>query len=403
MITKKFRMLVVCLAVALLFSTSAGAAPLTSNSTTLPMASSTGAFGTNEVIEGYSPLTGLPFEGEYRPVLVQLSNTHGARRLWNLCEADIVYETDLFGATHTRYTAVYHDSHPTQVCAVRSARLHHVELRQEWDCPIVYWGAQTIEGTNVYTYLGEMGVDPQFSYNGNPVGKWTNSVARALLARESGLGGPDNVSANLQEMVATAWPTNEDGTPYEPKVHAFRFSDTPTRGTDTAVEIDIKYSEHYHASYTYNEEDRVYERWYCGKEQYDGLQTDVRIVASNVIVQFCDTSYFNGDASRPVVNTIGGGVMDAFIDGRHIRGTWERNTVNDRTVFLDMNGEEITLLPGKTFIQMVPSSFPGSDQALSYTHADGTVENVDIGYEVPEAQIDVADESELETMGDAEG
>ena len=68
-----------------------------------------------------------------------------------------------------------------------------------------------------------------------------------------------------------------------------------------------------------------------------------------------------------------------------------------------MNGEEITLLPGKTFIQMVPSSFPGSDQALSYTHADGTVENVDIGYEVPEAQIDVADESELETMGDAEG
>ena len=98
---------------------------MTYNQLTVPAAYTTGAYGVNEVPEGKSPTTGLDWEGEYRPVLVQISNSDGARPHWNMSEADIVYESLLWGPGHTRYSCLFNDNHPEFVGAVRSARLHH--------------------------------------------------------------------------------------------------------------------------------------------------------------------------------------------------------------------------------------------------------------------------------------
>lgn len=377
MVTKKLRMSVFFLLIVLFSSSIALAAPMTSNSTSMPKSFSTGAYSSNEVFPGISPLTGLPYDGEYRPIAVMISNAEGARPHWNLSEADIVYEGIYWGPNYTRYMAIYNDNHPELVGSVRSARLFNVDLREEWDCPIVFWGGQDQSGTSIYDFFKEYNVSTTFRFDGTRSGG-------PSLTRDPSRVSPHNAIANLSTIVANEWPKNDNGTPYEPKMHAYKFSESnPTRGSDTAKEIYVCYDEkEYFPSYTYNAEKHVYERWYNGKEQVDGKSGE-RIVASNVIVQFVNFSFYNNNASRPVYTLTGGGVMDAFIDGRHVRGTWVRDRLADRTLFLDMNGEEITLYPGKTYIQLLPMSY-----SFTYISDNGTENVMNVGTEVSAPVID---------------
>ena len=394
MFSKSLRIMVFSLIMTLFISSVALSAPLTSNPDTMPMAYSTGAFGANTAPEGKSPTTGLDWSGEYRPFLVQIDNTSGARPHLNLSEADIVYESINWGPAHTRYTAVYNDNHPSLVGSVRSARWHHCELREEWDCPIVFWGGQQTTGTSIYDFFKVNNVANKFLIDG------TRNPGRVpydrALSRISKRVSPHNAVVDLAYLAENVWPTNDDGTDYVPRNHAFKFSTTPTRGQDSAQEIYICYdAKEYFPHYTFNSASREYERWYNGVEQYDG-ESGKRIVAHNVIVQYCKLEYFSGSAQRPMITTTKGGLIDAFIDGQHIRGTWVRNTLSDRTIFLDMNGNELTLLPGKTFIQIVPESFE-----FSYFNADGTERVTNMGTEIEIEQFDDAGNmSEMDQMED---
>lgn len=371
---------------------------MTTNSTTMPKAYSTGAHGSNEVFPGVSPTTGLAWEGTYRPIMVQFDNQTGARPHLNLSEADIVYESIVWGPGHTRYSAIYNDNHPDQVGSVRSARWHHFELREEWNAVFVFWGGQSGQsyaGTNIQDFVKNNSVPVNLLFDGVGVIKGSSSKA---LGRISTRVSPHNAVANLAEISTIYWPNGEDGNPFQPKTRSFKFSSIPSTSSDTAVGLSITYDPKssppiYNPSYTYNADLRVYERSYCGEAQYDGT-TGKRIVASNVIVQFCQTEFINSAAARPLIHTQGGGVMDAFIDGKHIRGTWEKNLLTDRTIFMDMNGNELTLLPGKTFIQIVPQ-----DMSYTYTREDTTVVTLDVGAEVDAIVVDTSgDESEMNKM-----
>ncbi|MCL1964661.1 MAG: DUF3048 domain-containing protein [Firmicutes bacterium] len=400
--TKSPRIVILSLLLVLCASCTALAAPLTSNTATMPMSYSTGAHGANATPAGKSPTTGLDWSGAYRPVFVQISNDPNARPHWNMSEADIVYEAIYWGPTYTRYSAVYSDNHPDYVGSIRSARVFHCQLREEWDCPMVFWGGQgwndkPPDVVNIKTFFKTQNVPKEFQFSGtdadsgkvpvNDVFGRDRSANRDILHA---------AIANLQYLAESKWPANSDGSPYVPKSHAFSFSNTPTRGQDTAIEVRIPYDTKDHfPSYTFNAASRQYERWYNGQEQYDG-KSGKRIVASNVIVQYCKLEFFGNNASRPIVLTTNGGIMDAFIDGQHIRGSWVRNTLADRTIFLDVNGNELTFLPGKTFIQIVPEYQKG----MAYVSADGAVHDFNMGTDIQAPQLDeLGDLSDMEKMG----
>ena len=390
-VTSKFlRTLAVLLFAAMMLSATAFAAPMTYNQLTVPAAYTTGAYGVNEVPEGKSPTTGLDWEGEYRPVLVQISNSDGARPHWNMSEADIVYESLLWGPGHTRYSCLFNDNHPEFVGAVRSARLHHCQLRQEWDCPFVFYGGQDLSGTSIYDFFKDNNVPTSMRFDGIK-GDY------GVLSRTKDRVSPHNAVVNLKKLVEEKWPTNDDGAPYEPVSHAFKFSDTDyTRGYDSAVKMAFSYADDYEPSYVYDVDAGVYNRYYNGQQMFDGY-TNKPIVASNVIVQYCETYFYGGISSRPVVELTGSGVCDVFIGGEHIRGSWSRKAVGDRTIFMDLNGEEVTFKPGKTFVQIIASS-----DTFTYTEGTGKEHEVDVGYEVKAVDYGEVDASELDNMASGE-
>lgn len=384
MFTKKVRLISFCLFLSMILS---GVAGIASAETTqlAPIASSNAQ-------AGISQTTGLPTTRTYQPVLVMIENSAQARPHLNMSEADIVYEMIYWGPSHTRYMAVYNDAIPSVVGSIRSARIAYCELRQEWDAPLVFYGGQDMEGTSIYDFFSQYNVTQAFRFDG--VAKNRYDVFSRTTERQN----PHNALADLTKVIEN-WPTNEDGSAYQPRDHAYIFSDTPTQGADSAREVHVIYDQsEYYPAYTYNETDRVYERWYNGQEQYDG-QTGKRIVASNVIVQFCDISFYNGSRQRPVVTTIGSGVMDAFIDGKHIRGSWVRDGMNERTRFVDQNGDEITLLTGKTFIQIIPKS-----SSFSYIRNDGSEIKLDFGAPVAAPEFDLTEpDDDINKMDEGEG
>ncbi|HML45767.1 MAG TPA: DUF3048 domain-containing protein [Clostridia bacterium] len=357
--TKSIRNLVLWTLIVLMISASyALAVPITGGSS--QRQSSGGAYDDNEVPYGKSPTTGLDFTGIYQPVMVQISNATGARPHWNLSEADIVYEAIIWGPGHTRYTAVYNDSHPAFVGPIRSIRLHNAQLRQEWDCPLVFWGGQSMAGTSVKEFFKTQNVPESILFDGT--GGFGKAVAD-ITARSSGQYAriaPHNAYGNLEALLSEYYPAD-----YTSRNHAFQFTDIPAMGFDSAAEIAISYGNDYNPSYTYNAAAQVYERSYNGEPEYDGY-TNERIVASNVIVQRTKHTYYNGIASRPLIETTGEGEAEIFIGGRHIRGKWMRKNLNDRTVFVDATGVEIQLLPGKTFIQIISNTLD-----FTYTRDDG--------------------------------
>lgn len=312
--------------------------------------------GTPIVIrEGISPTTGMkypPGRGTaYRPVLVNVSNSEEARPQLNLALADIVYEFIVWGPMHTRYLALYNDYHPELVCSVRGSRVVEMELRQQWDCPIIHMGGQDTPGTSIYAAMEEMNVPAGMSLDG----VYSAGQARKVFGRIDERVNPHNAYGNVRQVVESEWPVDiKTGKPYEPKMPNLTFAKGTVEGSERANEIALVYDPTtYMAEYHFNPETGVYERKYTGAPHMDGI-TRTQITASNVIVQYADLSYHENSMARPIIDTVGEGRIDAFIDGWHIEGTWHRPTVDDQTEFRDMKGNPLLLKPGKTFIQIVP-------------------------------------------------
>jgi hypothetical protein len=325
---------------------------------------------------------------DYKPLIMVMSNQPEARPHWGMSEADIVYEAVYYNPSHTRYTLVYNDNKPDMAGALRSARTFSASLRQEWDCPFVFWGWQTLAGTSVSEYFKQHKVDEKFQINGI-TNKYEDVLTRSTgqYARVN----PHNAIANLAAIASKYYPD------YTPRNHAYKFSETVQSGYDSAVAVNVNYGEDYNPTYTYNEAQRVYERSYNGQAQVDGY-TGKRITAANVIVQRVKLSFFNHTSSRPVYELTGEGLADMYIGGRHIQGKWVRSGEDSRTVFIDFMGNEVPLLPGKTFIQLIANTLD-----YTYTRADGTV----ITNSFDESKLTAAetdyvniDDSELNNLGD---
>ena len=75
-------------------------------------------------------------------------------------------------------------------------------------------------------------------------------------------------------------------------------------------------------------------KYYINEQRLDNSATPVDCDAYNLVLT-------------------GTGNADYFMGGKHIAGVWKRDTVEDRTVFYDENGEEIELQPGRTIIIMM--------------------------------------------------
>ncbi|MBR6954604.1 MAG: DUF3048 domain-containing protein [Clostridia bacterium] len=333
----------------------------------------------NPVIPGESPTTGrklsaiqpanrdytgLAVTGRYLPMLVQIDNTDNgakARAPWGAASADIVYESPLRREGQTRISLLFSDLIPDDVGPVRSARLGHVWLREEWGAGFLFYGQQEYPLTNVLDEFSALGASKSGLLFSGTEGKkkWSK-----LYYKRKKLVSPHDKGANaaaMSQLVA------ED---YTAPNHTWLFTNEPAQGDPAGtVMVDWGRSDYY-AEYRWSPTVRRYLRYVHSGEGlvYADYDTNESITFSNVIIQWTDVDWVTKDA--PVTHNTGdaaffadygggnftaGGNADYFMNGVHVAGVWRREGMSSRTVFYGPDGQEIRLQRGRTMVIMFPA------------------------------------------------
>ena len=304
-------------------------APVTSVTVTEPATSTTAA-----APQFTAPFTGLPTPAEIlRPAaVVKIDNHPRALPQWGLNQADVVYE-ELVEARLTRFAAIFHSTPADVVGPVRSARTGDFALLSNLNRPIF-----VNSGANAYTARALRSVDAVSIIDGA-------TIAKGVFERSPEKNAPHNLITDTARIYGAG--ASDGRTP--PKYLRFRAEgEALARGTSASgVDIDFGQVE---ASYRWDTAARGWARTQNGEDHtdFDG----VRIAPENVIVQFVRYRQSPANAATPEPVLTGSGEAWIFTDGMVVRGTWERLSELDVTVFRSDNALIVPLTPGRTWIAL---------------------------------------------------
>ena len=291
-----------------------------------------------------SPLTGEPVEEnilELRPAVVMLDNHYGARPQAGLNQADHVYEILAEGRI-TRYMAVFQSGSPSPVGPVRSARPYFIDRALEYDAYYVHVGGSMQAMTDIIN-LNMADIDGLSS--GSNV-FWRSKHKRI----------PHNMYSSAEAIRKESL---RKGYRQSGEFEGMLFNETITApGGEVCTYVKARYKQSssrdtvgYFIEFTYNAETNEYERSVNGSAHLDE-NDGTRITADNIIVQIAVHKVID-DEGRREVSLIGQGNGYFITNGEKLEITWEKSDRYARTIFRDLNGEEIKFNPGNTWFQVV--------------------------------------------------
>ncbi len=280
----------------------------------------------------YCPLDHVELEEmPVRPIIVTIGNSPGARPQSGISDADILYEIPAEGGV-SRYLAVFYHGQADKIGPVRSARPYLIDIAREYQGVYIHAGGSN----DAITYLAK-NVIPYINQINHSSGFWRDKSRKA----------PHNLytsSDNLvQELTAKKWWQKKE-------VQAFSFAEDVSLPQKTQGDIEVSYLSS-KVRYTYDTEKECYWR-YIGKEKCIDENSQEQLAVSNIIVQKVKSKVLDQEG-RLSIDLVGSGEAYFFTKGGFTACTWQKDDLNSRTVYLLADGSEITLTPGKTWIQII--------------------------------------------------
>lgn len=293
-----------------------------------------------------NPLTGLAVDDpallKRPPILARIGNDAPIRPQAGLGAADIVYEDIMDGWSVTRLTGIFLSEDPEVIGPIRSARLVSIELANQYQGALVHSGASDqvrwFISQEPFTNLDEF-FHPRPFYYIDGLG-WMGRLHTSAPAIRDYL--------------------EDKGWDDSLRLRGFLFSEEAPEG-DMAASIYIPYPGSAAVTFEYDEATGAYLRWVNGAPHTDRISGD-QLAVSNVIVQFVEhqatdiVEDSNGATSIRMVMT-GRGEAWILRDGVLVRGYWEREAKDQMTRFVDAEGEEIALKPGRTWVELAPPGY----------------------------------------------
>lgn len=278
-----------------------------------------------------------------RPVAVMINNLSTARPVQSgVMDAYIVYEIIVEGGI-TRYMAVYKDKDTAKIGTVRSSRDYYLDYALENDAIYVHfgWSPQAQE------LIGKLGVN-------NINGLYDNAFWRD---NPMNLAYEHTAYTSMDKIMKVAKNKGYRLTSEKDLLLNYSVDEVSIENEESSLKADnvsIRYSNAVTTSYKYNPTDKLYYRSVNGSAQKDYV-TKKQYTAKNIIISYVDNGNIsNDDKGRQELNNIGTGKGYYITDGYSIPITWTKTSRNEQTVYKKLNGEEITVNDGNTFIQIAP-------------------------------------------------
>lgn len=306
---------------------------------------------TTEAPVPVSALTGRTLPDRWvqeRPVVaVKFDNVEGrSTPQVGIGAAEVVYEVPVEGQV-TRLLALFHSVDASGIGPIRSARGSEIGLLEELNRPLFAWhGANALLDGHVRgsTVVPRSFDDvPHLYYRDGarkqPYNSFALGTAEIRATAPEGATGPRKPILRFAEPGEAvpsphALPATSISVVFPPVLGA-----RPGRGTPVRFEWDGS----------------RYVRFQAGHPHVDGAGGG-QIGVENVIVRFTsvlDSGTVDQAGSRvPTAQVVGTGEAWVFSGGRVATGTWHKPDNATRTTYLDVEGNEIVLTPGKTWIAL---------------------------------------------------
>ncbi|MDP3306596.1 MAG: DUF3048 domain-containing protein [Erysipelotrichaceae bacterium] len=285
-----------------------------------------------------SVFNGMEYDDEeYEAFAIMIENTAAARPQSGLSLADIVYEIAVDGWNISRLFAIFGTEHPTKVGPVRSARVPFANLQKEWRLPFAHFGSATTGQGDALVILKAINLPIRFDGH--------KGLNDEFYSRDSARSSPHNAYFN-SEKARVKIPELA----YEER---FTFDDVSNVDDADVLSVSMKYSTINVVKYEYDATTKKFLRFVNGDPHMDAY-TKKQLAITNIIVLHAPHRSVE-KVQYVLVDFVGEGKAEFFVNGKHEVGSWLKSSDTAITKFFNSAGEEIVLLPGNTWIQVVHS------------------------------------------------
>ena len=308
------------------------------------------------------------YSGTDRPIAVMIDNHSGAWPQANLNKAYVVYEIVVEGG-ETRLMAVFKGQDLEKIGPVRSSRHYFLDYALENDAIYVHhgWSPQAesdIPKLGVNNINGIQESSKNFwrvKDKSAPHNLFTSTKSILEIAQRKGYKTTSEKESilnyvadefDLAEKYATTLNESSEDTTNSSSTDN---SSTKTEVLD-ATTITIPHSTLQTVKYEYNAETKTYTRYARGKLQKDYVTGDP-VTTKNIIITKCNNYTLTTDTEgkgRQGLNNIG--TFDGYYitNGKAIPIKCTKSARNAQTIYKDLDGKEIDVNDGNTFINICP-------------------------------------------------
>lgn len=280
------------------------------------------------------------FAGSQRAIALMIDNHEGAWPQGGLNDADLVYEIIVEGG-ETRLMAVFKGKNLTKIGPVRSARHYFIDYAIENDAIYTHFGWSPQAESDIKTY------------SVNNINGITESSESFWRTKDK--YAPHNVATSTEKIMEIAQRKGYRTTSNAESVLNYVTDEVNLENGTAITEVTIPYSYLQKVSYQYDEEKKVFVRYARGKKQVDWNSSEA-VTTKNIIITFAQNYTLNDTENKGRQGLKNIGTLDGYYitNGKYIPIKCEKTSRTSQTIYKDLEGKEIEVNDGNTFIQICP-------------------------------------------------
>ncbi len=285
----------------------------------------------------------IDLESKTRPVGVMIDNVREAWPHAGLNDAYLVYEIIVEGG-YTRLFALFKDTNPSVIGPVRSLRHYYIDYALENDAVLVRFG-NSPKALNDISKLQVANLDGIIN-PGNMF--WRDSSL--TKAPHNAFTSMENIRKQIKNKNYDKEVTN---TLLNYSVDEVNLNEK--EASEVTNNINIKYSYIHTTSYTYDPNTKKYLRSMQNIPHTDRITKEQYTVKNIIIIKVKNYNLIDSeDKGRQELDNIGTGDGYYITEGYAVPIKYEKNSRESKTKYTYLDGTEIKVNDGNTYIQIMP-------------------------------------------------
>ena len=280
------------------------------------------------------------FNGNDRPIVVMIDNHNQAWPQAGLNKAYLVYEAIVEGG-ETRLMALFKGVTVDKIGPVRSSRHYFLDYAMENDAIYAHFGWSPQAQSDITKYS----ID-----NINGI-----TESESTFWRVKDKAAPHNAVTSTEALLKAAKSKGYKTTSDKKSVLNYTTDEVNLEDGQGATSVTIPHSTLQTVKYEYDEQNQVYKRYARKKAQTD-WDTGNSITTKNIIITFCDNYTLPDSEDKGRQGLKNTGTFDGYYitNGKAIKIKCIKEARNTQTKYQDLQGNEIKVNDGNTWINICP-------------------------------------------------